>query len=67
MTTAGVTQLSEVSQSSLVRSVLIPILYSQDLIDRELHDFDMGMGPIETRHSKKNSFKHHIEETKKTG
>ena len=47
-------------------SVLIPILYSQDLIDS---DFDMGMGPGETHHSTKNelhlaSYRGDLEEVK---
>ena len=61
VTTAGVTQFSEVSlinDSSyfLLRSILIPIFHSQDLIDRELGDLDIGMGHIamETSHSNDN-------------
>ena len=61
VTTAGVTQFSEVSlinDSSyfLLRSILIPIFHSQDLIDRELSDVDIGMGHVamETSHSNEN-------------
>ena len=61
VTTAGVTQFSEVSlinDSSyfLLRSILIPIFHSQDLIDRELGDVDIGMGHVamETSQSKIN-------------
>ena len=32
----------------------MPIFHSQDLIDRELDDLDMGMGPGETSHSTEN-------------
>ena len=58
VTTAGVTQFSEVSLINdsyyfLLRSILIPIFHSQDLIDRELGDIDIGMGhvAVETSHS----------------
>ena len=61
VTTAGVTQFSEVSlinDSSyfLLKSILIPIFHSQDLIDRELGDVDIGIGHVamETNHSNKN-------------
>ena len=58
VTTAGVTQFSEVSlinDSSyfLLRSILIPIFHSQDLIDRELGDLE-GHVAMETSHSKRN-------------
>ena len=58
VTTAGVTQFSEVSlinDSSyyVLKSILILIFHSQDLIDRELGDVDIGMGHVamETSHS----------------
>ena len=61
VTTAGVTQFSEVrlindSSYFLFRSILIPIFHSQDLIDQELGDLDIGMGheAMEISHSIKN-------------
>ena len=61
VTTAGVTQFSEVSlinDSSyfLLTSILIPIFHSQDLIDRELGDLAIRMGHVamETSHSNEN-------------
>ena len=61
VTTAGVTQFSEVSlinDSSyfLLRSILISIFHSQDLIDQEFGDLDVRMGHVamETSHSNEN-------------
>ena len=61
VTTAGVTQFSEVSLVNdfsyfLLNSILISIFHSQDLIDRELCDLDIGMGHVamETSHFKEN-------------